>query len=625
MCGINGFVDFKNKYTSEVRHNIVHQMNEKIIHRGPDMEGIYDSHWFSMGMRRLAIVDLDSGGQPIYSEDRSLVVVFNGEIYNYKVLKRRLIQKGYTFKTSSDTEVIVNLFHLYGVKSFTMLDGMFAISLFDIKNQILYLVRDRMGEKPFYYYLQENELCYGSELKSLLQTGIIKKEICTAALNFYVQYSYIPAPYTIFENVYKLCAGNYLQINSNGEMAKYKYWELEHNTDIGNLDYNDAQNELRRLLYASVKARMNCDVPFGAFLSGGIDSGVIAGLMSKISEKPVNTFTIGFEEKEYDERRNAAYMAKYLGTKHHESILTYKNAIDIIDKILADIDEPFGDSSAIPEYLVSHFASRYVKVVLTGDAGDELFLGYEKYLINYYAEKYLVIPTILRRKLIEPVLYRIPDKSVLSRKAKKVVDGAYYDIFARRNRIMQLGFKDEESIKLFKPEYLDMSGQELIRTYYEKDTSRGELSQTQYTDLMIILEGDMLTKVDRMCMLNSLENRAPLLANDVVEFAYSIPDNYKLIRNKKKRILRESFPDIFPKGFDKLPKSGFSIPLDYWFRNEMKERVLDLLSAQRLAKQKIFCPEYVEQIIKEHISGKVNRKTEIWNLYVFQKWYENYM
>lgn len=620
MCGICGFANFKKQYSGEVRHDIVHSMNNTIIHRGPDSEGIYDGEWLTMGMRRLSIIDLSTGNQPMYSISGSKILVFNGEIYNYIELRKELEKKGYSFKTSSDTEVVANLFEEYGTVSFEMLDGMFAIAIYDADQKKLYLVRDRMGEKPLYYYIDKDKLLFGSELKCLQTTGMISNELSLAALNFFFQYTYIPAPLSIYKNVYKLLPGHYMTISESGEASDKCYWKLEKNKDYASLSYEEAKEQLFQRVNESVRTRMRSDVPVGAFLSGGLDSGTIVALMARNSQMPINTYTIGLNT-ELDESQRAKRMAEHVGTNHTNFVLDYRDSISVISDIVEHMDEPFADSSCIPEYLVSKLASNHVKVVLTGDAGDEMLLGYNKYLIHYYADKYLKIPKLFRKGLIEPIFDKLPDKRYLSMKVGKVIKSAGENTFQRRNRMMQQGFKDEESIKLFSERYFDTSGQKLISEMYEKACG-SDIEKTQFVDLHIVLEGDMLAKVDRMSMLNSLETRTPLLANALVEFAYSLPVDYKLSGKITKRIMKDTFKGLFPEGYEKLPKSGFSAPVDEWFRNEMRNELLDLTSEARIRRQGIFDFNYLNTIINEHLAGKVNRKTEIWSMYVFQKWYD---
>ncbi len=622
MCGINGFLDFKRKYARDARHDIVHRMNDRIIYRGPDSEGIYDGDWFTMGMRRLAIVDINSGNQPIFNENNTISIVFNGEIYNHRKLREQLRANGHIFKTDSDTEVVVHLYEEKGTDAFAELDGMYAFSIFDYNKNIMIVVRDRMGEKPLYYSYSNEYFYYASELRSIIDLGVVSKEIDSYALQLYLKYTYIPAPYSIYRNVRKLRAGHYLTINSVGEVKDDQYWNLTRKSEYENISYSDAKERLRELLDDSVRLRMDCDVPYGAFLSGGIDSGVISALMVKNSKIPIDTFTIGYEDKSYDESENARWMANHLGTRHHEHILTYKDTIDAMNVVSNHFDEPFADSSAIPVFLVSKYASQYVKVVLTGDAGDEMFLGYDKYAIDYYLNMYRRMPAI-GKKSLDVLLKIIPDKSVLSRKIKKVIAGSNQDSFSKRNNLMKLGFKDSEVDRLLLIDAVSADDIDLAKEFFETSPLADELARTQYTDIKMVLEGDMFAKVDRMTMLNSLESRTPLISNEIVEFAYNIPLDYKLDGKNKKKILKETFVDLLPEGYDKLPKKGFGVPLDHWFRNEMKEELTDLLSAERIKKQGIFDAKYVENIVAEHMSGKMNRKGELWSLYVFEKWMDN--
>lgn len=626
MCGINGFVDFKRKCTREYRHDLIHRMNEMIVHRGPDSEGIYDGDWFSFGMRRLSIVDLVSGDQPVYNEDRSVIIVFNGEVYNHKSLRKDLEKKGHKYYTTTDTETVIHMYEEYGTASFAMLDGMFAFALLDRARDEMFIVRDKIGEKPLYYHQTADSLTFASELRSIAGTDGRDRSLDREALRLYLQYTYIPAPYTLFEGYKKLKAGCYLSVCSDGSVREKRYWDVKVIPEYASMAYSDAVNTLRQMLNRSVKRRMECDVPFGVFLSGGIDSGVVAALMVRNSETPIDTFTIGFEEKEYDESANARWMAEHLGTRHHEYILSFDEALGILDKVVGHFDEPFADSSAIPEFLVADKASGSVKVVLTGDAGDEMFLGYEKYAVDYYLEKYRRIPS-LGRRAFEVCLRLLPDQSRLSRKVNKVVNNAYVDGFTKRSSLMKLGFKDGEMRRLLLPVNGDRSvvgadGYDLVREYFENAPLDDELSRTQYTDIKVVLEGDMLTKVDRMTMFHSLESRTPMLSSDIIDFAYSIPVRYKLDGNNKKKILKESFRDILPHGFDKLPKSGFGVPLDRWFRNEMREQLTDLLSPERIHHQGLLDATYVEEILKDHMSGRRNRKGELWSLFVLESWME---
>lgn len=626
MCGINGIVCFSTKKKQTELESIIHEMNEKIKYRGPNHEGVYAEDGIALGMRRLSIQDLITGQQPIFNEDHSVLVVFNGEIYNFQELRDQLKKVGHLFHTTTDTEVIVHAYEEYGMDFLDKLDGMFAFAIFDkIRNHIV-LARDRMGEKPCYYYQDEGFFLFGSELKSLMSTGLIAKEINKTALCQYLQLTYIPAPLSIFSNVYKLEPGHCLIIDLKGSVINQTYWnpKPDKNNHVA-MDYEEAKVELQKIIMQSVKERMVSDVPIGAFLSGGIDSSSIVGVMSALLDQPLDTFTIGFTEKEYDERDRAKAIAEFNHTRHHEYVLNYEEAIPILDEILSHMDEPFADSSVLPTYFVSRFASEHVKVVLTGDAGDELFAGYSKYLIEYYAKRYKKVPKWIRKGVFEPIVYHMRDDKTITRKLKKVIENAEKDIFEQRKNLMCLGFKDFEMKELLEEEFSDKHALDFIRNIYETPEQAEEMEKTQYTDLKVVLEGDMLAKVDRMSMLNSLETRTPLLSRKIVEFAMNLPVDYKIKGKQLKRILKDAMKDKLPPEFDKYPKSGFGVPVDYWFRNQLKEELKDLLGREKIEQQRIFRYDYVEKIMKEHISGKRNRKSELWALYVFQRWYEQTM
>lgn len=621
MCGINGICDFKQKYSMDELNKFVHLMNEQIIYRGPDCEGTFKTHNVAMGMRRLSIIDLHYGNQPVYSEDKSIVVVFNGEIYNYKTLRDALLDK-YDFYTNSDTEVIIHAYEEYGVEMLDKLDGMFAFSLYDANKEIVMIARDRMGEKPLYYYKGEGLFLWGSELKSLLSTGLVPRKINVKALNQYLQLTYIPAPLTIYDEVYKMLPGHYFLLHKDGTIIDNIYWDIKNVKKINGLNYQQAQKKLYELAEKSVVERMVSDVPVGAFLSGGIDSSSIVGLMARNSTQPIETFTIGFKEKEYDERDRAQAVSRLNGTHHHEYLIDYKDVLETVDLITGALDEPFADSSMIPTYYVSRFASDYVKVVLTGDAGDELFLGYDKYLIGYYSKLLKFIPK-WGLQILKKIVFGLPDTTVLTRKMRKVLNYSEKTLFEQRVALMSLGFSECERGMLLCKEYFDEKSMEIVRQKYYEQENVSELTRTQYTDLSIVLEGDMLTKVDRMSMLNSLETRTPLLSREIVEFAYAIPDEYKINGKRLKCIMKDTFADILPSQFDKLKKTGFGIPLDYWFRNQLKEMIEEYLNKDFVEQQGIFNWNYIESMLDEHYSGKVNHKFKIWTLFVFQRWYIN--
>lgn len=623
MCGINGFVQFNDKLKKNEIEQIIKKMNRSIVNRGPDEEGTYINKNIGLGIRRLSIIDLKTGNQPIFNEDSSMVIVFNGELYNYKDLKNDLINKGHIFKTTTDTEVVLHAFEEYGEKSFNFIKGMYAFAIYDINKDRLLIVRDRLGEKPLYFYKDESKFIFSSELKGILSADLIKKEIDENALSQFFQLTYIPAPNTILKNIKKLKPGYYIEIKTGHNPTINKYWDLEFNNNKLIYDIESIKRNLREKMFEAVEKCMISDVPLGAFLSGGIDSSIIVGIMSKIASKPIKTFNIGFHEKQFDESERAKIVSKFNNTEHHTQIITEKDLFAILNKFFEYMDEPFADSSAIPTYLISKFAKNYVKVVLTGDGGDELFGGYSKYLINYYSEKYNRIPKLIREHILKNIINVFPNDYNITRKIKKVIRNSEKSIFEQRKELMKLGYKYDETKKLIKSDHIsDIS---LIENYYNKYKNQtDELSLALYTDIKIVLEGDMLTKVDRMSMANSLETRAPFLYPDIVEFSTRIPSEYKIKNKKTKFILKETFSDILPEKIMKASKRGFGIPIGKWFRGSLKYEFLKVTNQKFIEDQNLFNYEYIQKIFNEHQNKKEERGTELWTLFVFQNWYKKY-
>ncbi|QVK20622.1 asparagine synthase (glutamine-hydrolyzing) [Mycoplasmatota bacterium] len=621
MCGINGIMKFNQSSEIYDFSRIVNRMNCSIIHRGPDSDGFFYSENIGLGMRRLSIIDLDTGSQPIYNEERNKVIVFNGEIYNYKELYVKLVEKGHTFSTLSDTEVILHLYEEYSEGCLTHLDGMFAFAIYDLELKSLFIARDRVGEKPLYYFRNDDIILFASELKSILNSELVQREINLYAFSQYLQLTYIPSPLTIYDNIYKLEAGNYMTIKNSGELFINQYWDYDLTCDKIS-DYNESKELLRKNLFDSVEKRMRADVPLGAFLSGGIDSTIIVGIMSRLSKKPIETFTIGFNIKDYDERDRAKLVSKYHNTNHHEYLLEFEEILGLLDNIIAKFDEPFADSSALPTYIVSRYASKHVKVVLTGDAGDELFAGYSKYLINYYSHKYTKIPKFIRKFILERIINILPDKNSISRKIRKVISYAEYDSFTKRKELMCLGFKGNELSELLNEKVFLANELEFIRKFYDKQPKLSDLERALYTDFKVVLEGDMLKKVDSMSMLNSIETRVPMLSTGMLDTSTNIKVDYKLKGRNKKYILKDTFSDLIPKKLLRATKKGFGVPLDYWFRGPLKSEFKRLTNRQLIEKQGLFNHDYINKIYNEHCSMKKNRKGELWTIFVFQKWYE---
>lgn len=618
MCGINGVL-LKRKANIDIERQ-VRLMNDEIIYRGPDDEGFFSNADTALGMRRLSVIDLDTGHQPVFNEDKSKLIIFNGEIYNYKELRDDLKSKGHVFATNGDTEVLMHGYEEYGPEILEKLSGMFAAAIYDINAKELFLARDRFGKKPLHYYYDDEKFIFASELKSIINVWNLSARINKRALNIYLSLRYIPAPFTIYENIYKLEPGSCMLIKNN-EVIMKKYWDISRSCNK-RTDYEKSKAELRELLFDAVRKRMISDVPLGAFLSGGIDSGIITGIMSKLSEKPAETFSIGFRLKDFDESAKAQKVAKLNGTNHRMKILDYDDALVFLDKILNSLDEPFADASAIPTYFVSEFAKQHVTVVLTGDGGDELFGGYSKYMINYYSEKYRKIPRFIRKHAVEPLIKAVPDNRTIIRKIKKVVRSCNMDVFEQNLEMLKLGIKDLKPLVC--DDFLDENALDFIKEKYDYLHNDTSLGKTLYTDMKIVIEGDMMTKVDRMSMLNSIEARSPFLDEKVVELAFSLPDEFKISGRNQKKILKDAFSDMLPGGIKNQTKQGFGVPVGEWFRGPLKGMLSELLDKKTIEEQGIFKYPYIENMISEHMNFKEDRSFELWALFVFQYWYCKY-
>jgi asparagine synthase (glutamine-hydrolysing) len=618
MCGIAGLIDFKN----EVTETMLIDLCDRLVLRGPDAAGYFLDGGVALGHRRLSILDLETGDQPMHSTDGRVVLVFNGEIYNYQELKEELIVLGYIFGSTSDTEVIIVAYLHYGID--TMLDkieGMFAFALYDRQTEQVFIARDRFGEKPLYIFNDSSKIIFASELKALMQY-IDQADIDMIAVNLFMSLSYIPAPYTIYTNVKKLLPATYLSISTQGTIHTHKYYDLlDAIKDKPVLtSFDDVQKQLFDLLNDAVAKRMVADVPFGSFLSGGIDSSIVTAIMAKISNRPIETYSIGFVEKEYDESERAQLVAKHCGTDHTVHFLDYKDVVHDIDEIINHFDEPFGDSSAIPSFYVAQLARKSVKMVLTGDAADEIFGGYEKYLASYYSDKFKRMPRFLQG-IFKKFVFAIPHTSVTNsilRRIKKVINFSELSAFDLHYNYMCLGFNDLERKSLMKNSFFK-DIKLIVQNYYNRRENNNELDKGLYTDLNIVLEGDMLVKVDRMCMKSSLEARVPFLDRRIVELAYRMPTHFKIKGRDKKHILKKTFSHLLPPATIRYRKKGFGVPVDYWLNNQLKEDLMAMLSEDRINRQGIFEYKQIKKLLDEHQSGKQNHKGMLWNLYVFQK------
>lgn len=624
MCGINGYWDIARKLPDEELISIIHKMNERIRYRGPNEDGVYLSDNICMGMRRLSIVDLNNGSQPIFNEDKTLAIVYNGEIYNYESLRDDLLKHGHSFVTNTDTEVIVHAFEEYGTECFDMFDGMFAFALYDVKEKRLFLVRDRMGEKPLYYTMVDGGIAFSSELNGLEAAEVISRKIDIRALNQYVQLTYIPAPLTIYENVFKLRPGHYIEVTSDGRKKDHEYWDIPI-CKVVNIPYKNAVKKISSLLKESVKYRMIGDVPIGMFLSGGIDSAGIVGLMREAGADRIKTYTIGFDNKDYDERGRAKQISIFNHTEHYERIMDSKMFLASFKELIQYMDEPFADSTGIGLYALSKYACDYVSVAISGDAGDELFMGYNKYLFAYYNSVLKLFPFITKKsiaKMMERIFHR---DSLIYKKIKKMLNNTQLSRLDAHKALMHMGVQSDDMGAMMKSEFRDEKALDFIDDYYYKHKEATEIQKEQYIDLKIVLEGDMLVKTDRMCMLNSIEGRVPMLSKEIIEYVVNLPDKYKINKGKTKRILKDAIRPILPPFYDITRKHGFDIPIGDWITGELKKEIDYLMGREMIEKQGYFDYSYIERIKNEHFTGERDRSAEIWVIYVFEKWYERAM
>nr|WP_321234818.1 asparagine synthase (glutamine-hydrolyzing) [uncultured Psychroserpens sp.] len=626
MCGINGIIFKSKQEINTVKHTLT-KMNDLIIHRGPDDDGIYlksgSSYAVGMGMRRLSIIDLSTGNQPMYSKDETIGIVFNGEIYNFQTLREQLKDKGVAFSTTSDTEVVLKLYETYGTDSFAMLDGMFGLSVHDINKNKIYIARDFFGEKPLYYTDTKDSFYWASELKSIFNSLITKPAIAKEGLNLYFRLTYIPAPYTIYEGVKKLEANNYLEYDL--ETLNFTTHQIHDTTPKAKskLSFDEAKAEVKDRVFQSVESRSVSDVPLGTFLSGGVDSSVVSYCLSEINDSKIDTFSIGFEKATFDETDKSRVVAKQINSNHHEFIINESDLSKNIDAILLNFDEPFADSSSLPTYLVSNKTKSYVKVALTGDGGDEVFGGYNKYYIGKLNSRYTkIVPKFIHNRiksLSSASLKRKEDSRGFKYKLNKLVnaidynDSYYWDIIS-------LGFETNDINALLSDAYQKQN----VFDYYKTKTNISNpksLHEFRTVDRHLSLEGDMLVKVDRTSMLNSLECRSPFLNRELFEFTMSLPEDYLLNKWSKKHILKEAFKEDFPEGFLEKSKQGFGVPVGDWLRGGLKQELLNYSDISFLKNQSIFNTDNISKLVQNHVSGKEDNTFKVWAFYCFQKWY----
>ena len=624
MCGICGVFNVGNG--DPVPVPLLKKMADTIAHRGPDEEGFFSNGPVGLAHRRLSIIDVEGGHQPQTNEDQSVWVIFNGEIYNFQELRDFLITKGHTFKTRSDTEVIVHLYEEKGEDCFQALQGMFAIAIWDSRTQQLLLARDRVGKKPLFYSYNGKRVVFGSEMKAILAAPHVTRDVDLEALSDYFSLLYVPAPKSIFKSVRKVLPGHYVVISERG-LRDEEYWDVDFSQTLVKSE-SEWCELLMETYQEAVRLRLISEVPLGAFLSGGIDSSSVVALMSRITGKPVTTTSIGFEEKEFDELDYARQVATQFKSQHYEQVVR-PDAAGIIEQLAWHYDEPFADSSAIPTYYVSKLAREHVTVALSGDGGDEFFAGYRRYVFDHREEQLRgMLPPWFRRSVFGTLatLYPKADwaprvfrgKATFENLARSHIEGYFRSISA---------VQPEMKMQLLHPQVREMLGSydttDVLRAYYEKAQQADPIARILYVDVKTYMTDDILAKVDRASMAHALEVRAPLLVHRYKELAASIPPSFKLQGTTGKHILKKSLEGTLSHDILYRSKMGFAVPLERWFRVELKDLAHTMLFEEP-AHQYIHM-DTVKKLWKEHQSGLRNRATELWTVLMFRMWERQFL
>lgn len=626
MCGICGIYNFQ--LENSISQDILTRMTNILSHRGPDDEGFFVDGSVGLGHRRLSIIDLNTGQQPMFNEDKSVCIVFNGEIYNFRELQRGLISKGHKFRTHSDTECIVHGYEELGTEIVAKLRGMFSFAIWDSRNKRLLIARDRLGKKPLYYYLDSKRIIFASEIKAILQDPSVPREVELTSLSDYLSLLYVPAPKTIYKDIFKLPPGHYMLVNPEGISIK-QYWDIQFD-DINGLPEHKLVEILYEKMTDATRVRLISDVPLGAFLSGGIDSSTVVALMTQLSNNGVTTASIGFQEKGFDELQHSRNFSQRFQTRHHEYVVK-PNAVEILPKLVWHLDEPHADSSAIPTFYVSKMARQQVTVALSGDGGDENFAGYTR---RYYYDRLenkirSWIPQFIRRPVFGILSSIYPKADWLPRSLRAKI------LFSNLAISPERGFFNTmiaipDSIKLtilsdsVKDELKDYDTFHIFQHHFGKCNSKDPLTKVQYVDMKTFMVDDILMKVDKMSMANSLEVRCPLLDQELVEFIATIPSNMKLKGWESKYILKQTMRKHLPQDLLRRPKHGFEIPANEWLRTDLQQFAYDAIFSSKIQND-FFEMKFVKRIWNAHQKGVRDWSAPLWALMVFGIWNQIYM
>jgi asparagine synthase (glutamine-hydrolysing) len=627
MCGIVGIVRRGGRSVDE---SVLASMCDAIRHRGPDDDGFYLKDSVGLAMRRLAIIDLALGKQPIANEDETAWIVFNGEIYNYLELRSKLEKLGHKFHTNSDTEAIVHAYGEFGADCPKHLRGMFAFAIWDERKGELFLARDRVGKKPLLYSLTPaGDLVFGSEFSALLCHPQVSREVDYEAIHHYLSFMCVPAPLTAFRAIRKLEPGHSLRFTRDGEIVIERYWEPDFNRKEKWTE-EEAGERAVEVLRDAVRVRLMSEVPLGAFLSGGIDSSAVVALMSEESSAPVKTFSIGFEEQDFSELHHARRVAERVGADHHEFIVR-PDAMEVLPTLVEHYGEPYADSSAIPTYYVSRETRRHVTVALNGDGGDECFAGYERYAAMRLAETYRRVPTALREGVIRQMIELMPSSELRRsrvRDVKRFARAASLPAVERYLRwvsVFDSDAKDDLYTDEFRARMRPHRAADFIAPWFARANGAGIVDAALLADTMTYLPNDLLVKVDIASMANSLEARSPFLDHHVIEFAASLPEELKLRGRTTKYLLKKVLRKLVPVENLERRKQGFGVPIGHWFRGEMKGFLRDVLLTEKSLNRGLFKPDAVRRLVEDHVAGRADHSHRLWTLLMLELWFNRFI